>query len=94
MQQELKTNLHFNMKDLFIEIIENLTAEQLAEGIIKNEISFKILRYKAITMEYEKIRNTTNKPLNDIAIDLMEMFHVSERTVRNALSCKSARRLP
>lgn len=83
-------NLHFNdhLKKEFITMLEDLSLEEIAEGLVNNTISYRKFRNKVIKSEFEEIRKKTGKNILDVHIDLSEKYFVSDSTIRDAIKDK------
>jgi hypothetical protein len=80
-------SLHFNdhLKSEFIAMLEDLTLEEIAEGLVNNTINYRKFRNKIIKKEFDSIREKTGKNILDVHIDLSEKYFVSDSTIRDAI---------
>jgi len=83
-------SLHFNehLKKQFKTMLEDLSLEEIAEGLVNNTISYRKFRNKVIKSEFEEIREKTGKNILDVHIDLSEKYFVSDSTIRDAIKDK------
>ena len=83
-------SLHFNehLKEQFKTMLEDLSLEEIAEGLVNNTISYRKFRNKVIKSEFEEIREKTGKNILDVHIDLSEKYFVSDSTIRDAIKDK------
>jgi len=83
-------SLHFNdhLKSEFITMLEDLSLEEIAEGLVNNTINYRKFRNKIIKKEFDSIREKTGKNILDVHIDLSEKYFVSDSTIRDAIRDK------
>lgn len=79
MHNKLKMNLHYRI----MQMLEDLTYEEIAEGLVNNTINFKKFRDNCIKEDFKELTTKfPNRSRMDIYRELSLKYGISENTIK------------